>query len=466
MFMKKMLVSLMLTLSMFAFAAESAASATVGYVKYPCVTGNNYVALPMQASFATAMDFGVYTGEDGGSFTDGLVSTVAKFNSGTQLWDAASRLFPGFWDNDFAVASGQPYFIYSSGAFNLIVNDEVVANPAYNIVAGNNAVMLPLNKSSMTTASSYGVETGEDGGSFTDGLISTVARFNSGTQLWDAASRLFPGFWDNDFAVGIADPHFVYSSGPVTWPSTKEIEGTPHVADTPKIAPKGTLKVIQIGVKDRFGAEFTAATIPKVTYKVWLEQGTGAAVTPLDTLKKGASTSCVTYMVSYRGCAKFDLQLFDIWGMNNIVNALIKDENGGLKAYYETLWTWIVDDISIATKIVGLAPLNPASGNALNLITPSSIEGGNLPMVTKLHQNYPNPFNPTTSIKFDLASDSNVKLSVYNYNGQLVKSLVNGTMNAGFHSVNFDASSLSAGVYYYTMETAGKTMTNKMVLVK
>jgi hypothetical protein len=96
---------------------------------------------------------------------------------------------------------------------------------------------------------------------------------------------------------------------------------------------------------------------------------------------------------------------------------------------------------------------------------PSSIED-NVPAETKLNQNYPNPFNPTTTISFELSSTENVKLNVYNFNGQLVKSLVDGTTNAGYHTVNFDASSLSAGVYYYTMETAGMTKTQKMILVK
>jgi flagellar hook assembly protein FlgD len=89
-----------------------------------------------------------------------------------------------------------------------------------------------------------------------------------------------------------------------------------------------------------------------------------------------------------------------------------------------------------------------------------------VPAETKLHQNYPNPFNPTTTIKFDLNSDSVVKLNVYNYNGQLVRSLVDGSMNAGLHTVEFDASDLCAGVYYYTMEAGNSLMANKMVLVK
>jgi len=229
----------------------------------------------------------------------------------------------------------------------------------------------------------------------------------------------------------------------------------------------GNLKVITIGVQDRYGNEYVAATIPNVTYKCWLEQGTGAAITVGDTTRVGDSAANVTKMLSYRGVIQTDLQLFDVWGLNNIANVLIKDENEGLKTYYDVFWSWIIDDTSTAPKIVGLAPLNAASGAALLISNPvNSIEGDNVPLETKLHQNYPNPFNPTTTIKYDLSSYSVVKLNVYNYNGQLVKSLVDGSMKAGFHTVNFDASNLCAGIYYYTMETANKTMTQKMVIVK
>jgi hypothetical protein len=337
-----------------------------------------------------------------------------------------------------------------------------VANPAYNIVAGNNGVMVPLTKSSMTNASSYGIETGEDGSLFTDGLIGTVLAYDSGAQGWSTSYRVFPGWWDNDFAVGIADPHLVVSSAGVVWPGAK-IEGTEHV-DGIMNTPKGNPKTITIGVKDKDVAEYTAATILNVTFVTWLEQGSGAAV-PGDSIRLGTIGSG-QQMMAYRGTIKFDLQNYDAWGLGNEVHTIIKDENGGLKAYYLNNWSWVIDDVTFAAKLVGLAPLNAASGPALELNILSSIEDSALPTVTKLHQNYPNPFNPTTTIKFDLASNSNVKLNVYNYNGQLVKSLVNGQMNAGYHSVNFDASNLSAGVYYYTMEAANKTMTSKMVLVK
>ncbi|MBN1971563.1 MAG: choice-of-anchor J domain-containing protein [Candidatus Delongbacteria bacterium] len=89
-----------------------------------------------------------------------------------------------------------------------------------------------------------------------------------------------------------------------------------------------------------------------------------------------------------------------------------------------------------------------------------------LPGSTTLAQNYPNPFNPTTSINFYSNMSGKVELSVYNSNGELVSTLVNGNMNAGNHTVMFDASNLNSGVYFYTLTSPTKTITKKMVLVK
>lgn len=92
-----------------------------------------------------------------------------------------------------------------------------------------------------------------------------------------------------------------------------------------------------------------------------------------------------------------------------------------------------------------------------NLGAPESFE---------LDQNYPNPFNPLTSIRFNLPMDSNVKLTVFNVLGQEVAELINENITAGYHSVNFDGSSLNSGIYFYQLETNNFTQIRKMMLVK
>ncbi|NOR44860.1 MAG: T9SS type A sorting domain-containing protein, partial [Candidatus Delongbacteria bacterium] len=71
-----------------------------------------------------------------------------------------------------------------------------------------------------------------------------------------------------------------------------------------------------------------------------------------------------------------------------------------------------------------------------------------------------------TTIKFSLKDESMVNLNVYNYSGQLVKSLANEIRERGFHKIEFNASQFSSGVYYYTLKTDTKTFTKKMLMVK
>ncbi|MGE5313298.1 MAG: T9SS type A sorting domain-containing protein [Acidobacteriota bacterium] len=83
-----------------------------------------------------------------------------------------------------------------------------------------------------------------------------------------------------------------------------------------------------------------------------------------------------------------------------------------------------------------------------------------------LMQNYPNPFNPATSISFDLPKASAVSLAVYNVLGQKVASLVDGRMEAGHHTVRFDASRLASGMYLYRLATEKESAVRKMLLAK
>ncbi len=84
-----------------------------------------------------------------------------------------------------------------------------------------------------------------------------------------------------------------------------------------------------------------------------------------------------------------------------------------------------------------------------------------------LAQNYPNPFNPTTKIEFNLPSDANVKIVVYNSAGKEIKELLNERRAQGNYNITFDASGLNSGVYFYALYTNGAMLsTKKMVLIK
>jgi len=97
---------------------------------------------------------------------------------------------------------------------------------------------------------------------------------------------------------------------------------------------------------------------------------------------------------------------------------------------------------------------------------PDDVDNDVQPGEFGLAQNYPNPFNPTTTIQFNLAQKSNVKLTVYDVLGNEIATLVNDLRQAGANTVQFDGSNLSSGVYFYTLETATEVITNKMMLMK
>ena len=83
-----------------------------------------------------------------------------------------------------------------------------------------------------------------------------------------------------------------------------------------------------------------------------------------------------------------------------------------------------------------------------------------------LKQNFPNPFNPTTQITYELPQNSNVRLQVFDMNGRQVATLVNESVSAGTHTVNFNASDLSSGVYMYRLQAGTTVLTRKLTLIK
>lgn len=84
----------------------------------------------------------------------------------------------------------------------------------------------------------------------------------------------------------------------------------------------------------------------------------------------------------------------------------------------------------------------------------------------ELRQNYPNPFNPATKIPFQLRNSAQVKLVIYNVNGQVVKTLVNEKLSAGSYEYEFNASDMASGAYFYRITVDGNTLTKRMMLLK
>ena len=96
---------------------------------------------------------------------------------------------------------------------------------------------------------------------------------------------------------------------------------------------------------------------------------------------------------------------------------------------------------------------------------------GQHPTAFALLQNYPNPFNPVTTIRYDLPQESHVHLVIYDILGREVKTIVNSKEQAGYRSVRWDGlnsygQEVSAGMYFYRLETSDFSKVQKMVLLK
>ncbi len=114
----------------------------------------------------------------------------------------------------------------------------------------------------------------------------------------------------------------------------------------------------------------------------------------------------------------------------------------------------VLDSVSVDTASLSAQPI-------------ASLER---PREYALEQNYPNPFNPSTMIRYQLSANSLVKLEVFDMVGRRVAALVNAEQSAGRYEVNFNASNLSSGVYFYRLQAnspqSSYTKMMKMLLVK
>ncbi len=122
----------------------------------------------------------------------------------------------------------------------------------------------------------------------------------------------------------------------------------------------------------------------------------------------------------------------------------------------------VVDDQYCTIYATHFSTINVGINSGVTGVNSSNNVSNNF----ELQQNYPNPFNPSTTINFNLPTSGLTKLVVYNSLGQEVATLVNENVQAGLHSVDFNASNLPSGMYFYTLTSGNFTQTSKMILMK
>ena len=116
--------------------------------------------------------------------------------------------------------------------------------------------------------------------------------------------------------------------------------------------------------------------------------------------------------------------------------------------------------------LMGLVNVSIEGSSSVEKDSSEIIAVNSLPLDYSLSQNYPNPFNPSTNIQFSIPQQSFVTLKVYDILGSEIATLVNEQKAAGKYEVNFDASSLSSGVYIYKIQAGSFISSKKMILIK
>jgi hypothetical protein len=128
------------------------------------------------------------------------------------------------------------------------------------------------------------------------------------------------------------------------------------------------------------------------------------------------------------------------------------------------------DTLSVVIAIVAGSSLEDLLDNAQAAIeygpnTPVEQESIN-ELNFSLHQNYPNPFNPSTTLGYSISTSSRVTLKIFNTLGEEIETLVNEEKPTGTYEINWDATNLPSGVYFYQLKAGDFVKTCKMILLK
>jgi len=132
-------------------------------------------------------------------------------------------------------------------------------------------------------------------------------------------------------------------------------------------------------------------------------------------------------------------------------------------------FTWTIRGLLNNTHYYARAFVTNSAGTVYsNAVDFTFIETGveNLPTELVLNANFPNPFNPTTTISYQLPTDSDVELSIFDMNGKIITTLIKAYKPSGYHEIKWNASGLNSGIYFYRFTADNYIKTKKMLLMK
>ncbi len=369
-------------------------------------------------------------------------SILSKFQSHAQVsYLNTSQYSP----NVFIKTS---YYTHDGEIHLTIVNSttspkQVNLNTAYRIAQGDNPV---------TSTSSYTVQPGVNYITLSSGIISDANLYMSQTS----------GFNDEVYVSGGA---YTYITGPNSTVNTFTTTGYPQ--ELVSNFPNGSLVLA--------GGAYASGQLKDWATVVRSLSAGGAAYDlsnygGLRFTASGTGTVEVIFNLTNTQNYNYFMYKVNLTGQSTEYNIDFSE----LKQLYPSSAQFdpkLVEDIGFiinTTDNPGLTDFNIEVKN-IAFISNDLMNVDNSTSVPKefgLAQNYPNPFNPSTVIQFNVPKQEKLMLTVYNILGQKVATLLDAEVSAGVHSITFDASKLSSGIYFYQLSGNNVNITKKMILTK
>jgi len=354
------------------------------------------------------------------------------------------------------VQSGDALMINAKNDFDFIVEGDSV-DVQYNLITTSgtdmNAIVHPLTKQDISTASGLAEDIG---------VCNLISKYNAETQQFESCAEMI-SIWVGDFVTQPGMPLLAGVASSTVWPSEVKSENTSEAVSEKLAGSIPRVFYYHVTDENENDYDFTGAPYDSIEFECYVPWRPAEII---DQNSPGSGFSMLEgiYSVIYFNPANFPTPWLE--GDELSIKVMDKSRYVAIHDEYFSAFGSIILDADAAPVIKGVEALIPGSGLPLLLSMPSGIEENNIPDQTALHQNYPNPFNPETLISFSLPKEEQVTLSVFNMNGQLVKEIVNSRVAAGNHSINFNASDLNSGIYFYTLETGSTKLSKKMILNK